>query len=140
MSVDKNYCKFIHCLNTGPFPGLTIRTRFQASPGNSDSANRPGYEAGFFAEAWNRVPTRQHLYRTRLHSSTSGKSLLSSVGFRKRMTSRCLPASHVSFAPIVHSDLSDDLMFVSRSCLVFSIIPRLIQPRRCHCICSEKMF
>ena len=25
-----------------------IRTRFQASSGNSDSANRPGYEAGFY--------------------------------------------------------------------------------------------
>ena len=67
-------------------PGL------EASSGNSDSANRPGYEAGFFAEAWNRVPTGQHSSCTRLHSSTSGKSLLSSVGFRKRMTSRCLPA------------------------------------------------
>ena len=30
--------------------------------------------------------------------------------------------------------------FVSRSCLAFSIIPRLIQPRRCYCIRLEKMF
>ena len=30
--------------------------------------------------------------------------------------------------------------FVSRSCLAFSIIPRLIQPRRCHCIRLEMMF
>ena len=37
-------------------------------------------------------------------------------------------------ASIVHSDLSDDLMFVSRSCLAFSIIPRLIQTRRCDCL------
>ena len=37
-------------------------------------------------------------------------------------------------ASIVYSDLSDDLMFVSRSCLAFSIIPRLIQTRRCHCL------
>ena len=40
------------------------------------------------------------------------KALLSSVGFRKRMTSRSprgiyLPVTH--FASIVHSDLSDDL-------------------------------
>ena len=48
--------------------------------------------------------------------------------------------THVSFASIIHFDLSDDLMFVSRSCLAFSIIPRLIQPRRCHCICLERMF
>ena len=50
------------------------------------------------------------------------------------------PVTHVSFASIFHSDLSDDLMFVSRSCLAFSIIPRLIQPRRCHCICLKGMF
>ena len=37
-------------------------------------------------------------------------------------------------ASIVYSDLSDDLMFVSRSCLAFSIIPRLIQTRSCHCL------
>ena len=37
-------------------------------------------------------------------------------------------------ASIVYSDLSDDLMFVSRSCLAFSIIPQLIQTRRCHCL------
>ena len=30
--------------------------------------------------------------------------------------------------------------FVSRSCLAFSIIPRLIQPRRCYCIRLEMMF
>ena len=36
-------------------------------------------------------------------------------------------------ASIVYSDLPDDLMFVSRSCPAFSIIPRLIQ-RRCHCL------
>ena len=30
--------------------------------------------------------------------------------------------------------------FVSRSCLAFSIIARLIQPRRCHCIRLEMMF
>ena len=34
------------------------------------------------------------------------KALLSSVGFRKRMTSR---SPRVYFASIVHSDLSDDL-------------------------------
>ena len=50
------------------------------------------------------------------------------------------PVTHISFASIVHSEFSDDLMFVSRSCLAFSIIPRLIQPRRCHCICLERMF
>ena len=38
-----------------------------------------------------------------------------------------------TFASIVHSDLSDDLMFVSRSCLAFLIIPRLIKTR-CHCL------
>ena len=48
--------------------------------------------------------------------------------------------THVSFASIVHSDLSYDLMFVSRSCLAFSIIPRLSKPRRCHCIFLERMF
>ena len=32
------------------------------------------------------------------------------------------------------ADLSDDLMFVLRSCLAFSIIPRLIQTKRCHCL------
>ena len=48
------------------------------------------------------------------------------------------PVTHVSFASIVHSDLSDDLMFVSMSCLAFSIIPRLIQPRRCRCISLER--
>ena len=37
-------------------------------------------------------------------------------------------------ASIVYSDLSDDLMFVSRSCLAFSIIPRLIQTGRCDCL------
>ena len=71
------------------------------------------------------------------------KALLSSIGFRKRITSRSprVPhVTHVSFASIVHFDLSDDLKFVSRSCLAFSIIPRLIQPRRCHCICLERMF
>ena len=50
------------------------------------------------------------------------------------------PVTHVSFASIVHSDLSDDLVFVSRSCLAFSIISRLVQPRRCHCICLERVF
>ena len=50
------------------------------------------------------------------------------------------PVTHVNFASIVHSDLSDDLMFVSMSCLAFSIIPRLIQPRRCRCICLERVF
>ena len=50
------------------------------------------------------------------------------------------PVTHVSFASTFHSDLSDDLMFVSMSCLAFSIIPRLIQPRRCRCICLERMF
>ena len=71
------------------------------------------------------------------------KAPLSSVGFRKRITSRSprVPhVTHVSFASIVHFDLSDDLKFVSRSCLAFSIIPRLIQPRRCHCICLKRMF
>ena len=61
------------------------------------------------------------------------KALLSSVWFRKGMTSCSPRVSHVSFASIVYSDLSDDLMFVSRSCLAFSTIPRLIQPRRCYC-------
>ena len=50
------------------------------------------------------------------------------------------PVTHVSFASIVNFDLSDDLMFVSRSCVAFLIIPRLIQPRRCRCICLERMF
>ena len=71
------------------------------------------------------------------------KALLSSIGFRKRITSRSprVPhVTHVSFASIVHFDLSGDLKFVSRSCLAFSIIPRLIQPRRCHCICLERVF
>ena len=48
--------------------------------------------------------------------------------------------THLSFASIVHSDLSDDLMFVSRSCLACLFIPRLIKARRCHCICLERMF
>ena len=39
-----------------------------------------------------------------------------------------------SSASLVYSDLSDDLMFVSRSCLAFSIIPRLIQTRRYDCL------
>ena len=30
----------------------------------------------------------------------------------------------------VHSGLSDDMMFVSRSCLAFSIFPRLIHPQK----------
>ena len=53
------------------------------------------------------------------------------------MTSRSLCGIYLpvtSSASIVYSDLSDDLMFVSRSCLAFSIIPRLIQTRRCHCL------
>ena len=50
------------------------------------------------------------------------------------------PLTRVSFASIVHSDFSDDLMFVSRFYPAFSIILRLIQTRRCHCICLERMF
>ena len=67
------------------------------------------------------------------------KALESSVGFRKRMTSRSPRGIYIylwlmyTSTSIVYSDLSDDLMFVSRSCLAFSIIPRLIQTRRCHC-------
>ena len=52
------------------------------------------------------------------------------------MTSRSLRGIYLpvtSSASIVYSDLSDDLMFVSNSCLAFSIIPRLIQTR-CHCL------
>ena len=67
------------------------------------------------------------------------KALLSSIGFRKRMTSWYTWLMY-TFASIVHSDLSDDLKFVSRSCLAFSIVPRLIQQRRCHCIHLEIMF
>ena len=53
------------------------------------------------------------------------------------MTSRSLRGIYLpvtSSASLVYSDLSDDLMFVSRSCLAFSIIPRLIQTRRYDCL------
>ena len=56
------------------------------------------------------------------------------------MTSRSLRGIYLlvtSSASIVYSDLSDDLMFVSRSCLAFSIIPRLIQTRRCDWLCLK---
>ena len=64
------------------------------------------------------------------------KALSSSVGFRKRMTSRSSRDIYFMYASasIVHSDLSDDLRFVARSCLAFSVIPRLIHTRRCHCL------
>ena len=47
------------------------------------------------------------------------KALLSSIGFRKRMTSRSPSGSPCDSCMLLlrsYTDLSDDLMFVSRSC------------------------
>ena len=62
------------------------------------------------------------------------KALESSAGFRKRMTSRSPRGIYIYMCA------SDRILiclmiwrFVPRSCLAFSIIPRLIQTRRCHC-------
>ena len=72
------------------------------------------------------------------------KALLSSVGFRKRMTPRSprgiIMTAFCAFASISTLICLMIWLFVSRSCLAFSIIPRLIQPRRCHCIRLEMMF
>ena len=64
------------------------------------------------------------------------KVLLSSVGFRKRMMS-CSPMLLLWSSTLICLMI---WRFVSRSCLAFSIIPRLIQPRRCYCIRLEMMF
>ena len=61
------------------------------------------------------------------------KHILSSVGLRKRMMS-CSPRGLYSPVTHVFFCFASIVMFVSRSCLTFSIIPRLIHLRRCHCI------
>ena len=106
-----------------------------------------GYSGAEFPRAYARIPKPVSTGVQNAISSGSAlvnirrKALLSSVGFRKRMTSRSLRGSSCDSCIELRFDLlMISVMFVSRSCLAFSIISRLIQPRRCHCICLERMF
>ena len=70
------------------------------------------------------------------------KALLSSVGFRKRMTlpsprGSYLPVTHVSFALIVHSWFVwwSDVCFELLSC--FFDHPSIDSIKRCYCICLD---